>query len=429
MQFKKIAFTDVDGVLRGKYINKSKFDKGDLGFCNVVFGWDSSDQCYDTNSVTGWNTAFPDGVLTIDTTTRREVPWEKNTPFYLADFSKDETLKNVCPRSLLKSVINEYHKLGLYPKAGFEYEWFNFHKNSQTINEPDKNTITRGMFGYSLLRLSENKEFITQLIKGLSDFKIEVEGLHTETGPGVYEIAMQYTEALEAADQASLFKYTVKEIGLQHDILASFMSKWNVNLPGCGCHIHISLHDKAGKNLMTYQPGNKTEDVSTYFLEGILKYAADLLPVYAPTINSYKRLVEGSWAATTVSYGYQNRTTAVRLIANKPDHHHVEFRIPGADVNPYLALYSLLSTGLESIKNKTPLTHEEQQGNAYSDTRNTLLAKSLEEAVDIMEKNKALKKVLNPKFLDHFILTRKWEIKQYQKAVTDWEIKRYLEII
>ncbi|NLP57585.1 glutamine synthetase family protein [Lutibacter sp. B1] len=429
MKFNKIAFTDIDGVLRGKYISTTKLKKRKIGYCDVVFGWDINDNVYLQDSVTGWHSGFPDGMLTIDTNSERLIPWENSCPMYLSDFSDDENLKKVCPRSLLKDIVSAYHKLGIYPKVGFEYEWFNFEKTSETLENPQKNTITQGMFGYSLLRLQESKDFVKQLLTDLPSFNIDIEGFHTETGPGVYEMALQYKDAVNAADDAILFKQSVKEIGLQHQIIASFMAKWNTDLPGCGAHIHVSLHDKEGKNLMNLNTIENTHTISTQFLEGIMLGIAPLLPLYAPTINSYKRLTEGSWAATSVSWGYQNRTTAVRLITDYPENHHIEMRVPGSDTNPYLALYAILASGLYGITQQLKLQHKEQKGNAYENDAHIKLPKSLEEAVKLMETDSFPSKVLNKTFLEHYLMTRKWEVQQYQKSVTDWELKRYLEII
>ncbi|MCB0749610.1 MAG: glutamine synthetase, partial [Ignavibacteriae bacterium] len=282
MQYKKIGFTDVDGVLRGKYVHDSKLEKTNhIEHCDVVFGWDLNDRCYDKDSVTGWNKGFGDALLTIDKTTERTIPWENNTTLFLGDYHQDETFKHVCPRSLLKSIIAEYDKLGLVPKVGFEYEWFNFNKTDDTLQNPKDHTITKGMFGYSLSKLTERKEFSHQLLKELQAFKINVEGFHTETGPGVYEAALRYTDALEAADQATLFKLGVKEIAYQNNIIASFMAKWNADLPGCGGHIHVSLVDKDNLPVANYTQDKKIEGISEHFLSGIMEGCIPLFPLYA----------------------------------------------------------------------------------------------------------------------------------------------------
>ncbi len=427
MDYKKIGFTDIDGVFRGKYIHSSKFEKStEIGFCDVVFGWDVGDHVYGKDSVTGWKTGFPDGKLSIDISTKRIIPWDKETPLYLGDFNGDQNLSQVCPRSLLHKIVAEYHKKGIYPKVGFEYEWFNFKKNEDTITRPHENTLTSGMFGYSLLRLSENENYAKQLLTDLPAMNIPIEGFHTETGPGVYECALQHRDALDAADQAILFKYFVKEIALQHNILATFMAKWNADLPGCGNHINVSLADENGNNLLTYDADHKISGLSSHFLAGVLVGMGPLMPLYAPQVNSYKRYVEGSWAATSVCYGFQNRTAAIRLISGKQS--RVEYRVPGADANPYLALYGILASGLYGIKEGLNPKHSPIVGNAYEQSTGDKLPQSLEEAIRMMETSDIPARILNHNFIDHYLMTRRWEVEQFRKAVTDWELNRYFEI-
>jgi glutamine synthetase len=430
MEFNKIVFTDIDGVLRGKYVHADKLKStSDLEICDVVFGWDINDQCYPKDSVTGWGKGFPDGLLSVDTSTKRTVPWESNTELLVGDFEHDENLKNACPRTQLKIVLAAYHRLGIYPKIGFEYEWYNFKNTPETFNQPKAHTLTRGMFGYSLQRLDEQQAYVQQLLKDLSAFDIPIDNFHTETGPGVYEASIQYGDALAAADQAALFKYAVKSIAKQNDIVASFMAKWTEDLPGCGGHMHISLQDENKKELIQYAQNQPISGISEYFLAGILEGTKPLFALYAPTINSYKRYMSGSWAATDLNWGFQNRTTAVRLIEDRVAKSHLEVRAPGADANPYLALTAALASGLYGIQHEMKLALTEQKGNAYAQKDGITLPKSLEEAVIEMKGSPLTKKMLNAAFIDHFLMTRDFEITQHQKAVTNWEINRYLDMI
>ncbi len=253
----KVAVTDIDGVLRGKYIHKDKFlsalDSG-FGFCNVVFGWDMADQCYDNATWTGWHTGFPDALAKIDLATHRRVPWDDDVPFFLADFTDAEGGPSpVCPRQLLKKVLARGAKQGFKVLAGVEYEWFNFRETPQSLaakNYTKPETITPGMFGYSLIRAGQNQPFFKALMEEMPRFGIPIEGLHTEIGPGVYEAAILYSEALEAADRAVLFKTGAKEIGHRFGIMPSFMAKWNAQYPGCSGHVHQSLSD--GKTNVFY---------------------------------------------------------------------------------------------------------------------------------------------------------------------------------
>jgi glutamine synthetase len=253
----KVAVSDVDGILRGKYLHKDKFlsaAESGFGFCNVVFGWDMNDACYDNTTWTGWHTGFPDSTVQLDLSTYRRVPWDDNVPFFLGDFVESSGAPSaVCPRQACKRVLGRAAKAGFQVLAGVEYEWFNFRETAQSLaakGHVDPEPITAGMFGYSLIRAGQNQPFFKALMEELPDFGIPVEGLHTETGPGVYEAAIQHCEGIEAADRGVLFKTAVKEIGQRFGIMPSFMAKWSTSYPGCSGHIHQSLSD--GENNLFY---------------------------------------------------------------------------------------------------------------------------------------------------------------------------------
>ena len=247
----KFAFADTDGILRGKVIHHKKFIDGmrnGYGFCDVVFGWDSSDGTYDNVKVTGWHTGYPDQQCRIDLSTFRTVPWQDNIPFFLADFSKaDGNDLAIDTRSLLKRISKDCESMGYHPEFSQEFEWFNFKETPQSIQDKSfthLQTLTPGMFGYSILRISQQSEFYYDLFNLLMQFNIPIEGLHTETGPGVYEAAILHDHVIQAADKAVLFKTAVKEIAYKHGIMASFMAKWTETLPGCSGHVHQSLWNK-----------------------------------------------------------------------------------------------------------------------------------------------------------------------------------------
>ncbi|MGZ3872993.1 MAG: glutamine synthetase family protein [Mucilaginibacter sp.] len=434
----KFAFADIDGVLRGKVINQKKFVDSlndGFGFCDVVFGWDSSDTCYDNIKLTGWHTGYPDQMCRIDLSTFRTVPWDNDIPFFLGDFSKaDGNDLPACGRSLLKRISNQCDEMGFHPEFAQEFEWFNFRETPQSLQDKsftNLESLTPGMFGYSILRTSLNDEFYNDLFDLLLRFNVPLEGLHTETGPGVYEAAILHDHVLEAADKAVLLKTAVKEIANKHGILATFMAKWNENLPGCSGHIHQSLWTKDQSQNLFYSPDDayNMSDLHKHYLAGQLYCLPQILPMYAPTINSYKRLVEGAWAPTTVTWGIDNRTTALRVIHTSEKYTRLETRIPGSDTNPYLAMSAALASGLYGIKNKLPLTIPASVGNGYQDKRNGSLSSNLHDASIIMQDSAIANELFGEAFVDHFTQTRLWECRQFGKSVTDWELKRYFEII
>ncbi|MFD0749073.1 glutamine synthetase family protein [Mucilaginibacter calamicampi] len=434
----KFAFADIDGVLRGKVIHSKKFLDGlknGYGFCDVVFGWDSSDNAYDNVTLTGWHTGYPDKPCYIDLSTFRTVPWQDDIPFFLGDFSGDnQNGLAACPRSLLKRITAECESLGYHPEFAQEFEWFNFKETPQSLSDKsfiNPQPLTPGMFGYSILRTSENSEFYYDLYNQLSQFNIPVEGYHTETGPGVYEAAIMHSHVIEAADRAVLLKSAIKEIAYKHGIMASFMAKWDENLPGCGGHVHQSLWsaDKASNLFYDGNGVNKMSELHKQYLAGQLYCLPHIIPMYAPTINSYKRLVEGAWAPTTITWAVENRTTALRVINTSEAYTRLETRIPGADTNPYLVMAAALASGLYGIKNKLKLETPQTIGNGYANAGNGKIAANLFDASVAMKDSAVAKELFGAAFVEHFTQTRFWECKQFNKAVTNWELKRYFEII
>jgi len=436
----KLAVTDIDGILRGKVMHKDKFlssMESGLGFCNVVFGWDAADVAYEDVgiNITGWHTGYPDALASIDLNTFRTVPWEEDIPLFLADFSRQED-KNfyACPRTLLKQVITKCEDMGFMPFFSQEFEWFNFEETPQSLQEKgfqNLNPMTPGMFGYSILRSSLKSDFFNELFDLMEKFKVPLEGLHTETGPGVYEAAIKYDTILEAADRAVLFKTATKEIANKHGLIATFMAKWNIDLPGCGGHVHQSLWDKdKSQNLFHDDADNKKMSVlMKSYVAGQLKCLPEILPMYAPNINSYKRLVEGAWAPTTLTWAVDNRTTALRAITGGSTSSRLETRVVGSDTNPYLAMAACLASGLYGIENELSLDTPETVGNGYKDVKNGILPTNLNEAAQQMKNSDIAKKLFGNDFVDHFTKTRDWEWKQFSKQITDWELKRYMEII
>jgi glutamine synthetase len=435
----KLAIADVDGILRGKVIAFDKFKaiaSTGFGFCDVVFGWDSADQAYDNGVFTGWHTGYPDAMAVVDISTMRRVPWEGGLPFFLADFKGE----GICPRSLLKRVIAQAKEAGYSAYFSQEFEWFNFKAPTVAGAPPsagggwsfaDLRPMTHGMFGYSILRASQGSDFFHDLFDSLRRFEVPLEGLHTETGPGVYEAAILYAEVLEAADRAVLFKTAVKEIAYRHGILPTFMAKLSPDLPGCSGHVHQSLWTADGSRNLFFGADSPTRmsPLMESYMAGQLHCLPYILPMVAPTVNSYKRLVEGAWAPTTLTWGVDNRTVALRALPGGDKSTRLETRVVGSDTNPYLAMAACLAAGLYGIRNGLRLEIPPTRGNGYADKSHGALPGNLWEATQMMKESPIAVELFGKDFTDHFIRTREWEWRQFGHAVTDWELRRYFEII
>ena len=431
----KLGGFDVDGVLRGKYISMEKFyaavDLG-LGFCDVIFGWDSSDALYDNVQLTGWHTGYPDGLARIDLSNCRILPWEPDTAFFLVDFfKKDGAPLAVSPRQVLRTVTACAQALGYTPKVAMEYEYSFFREDPHSVRQKryqDLTPLSPGMFGYSFMRSSVHSDLVHMILDSSRALGIEVEGFHTETGPGVYETAIRYSDALSAADQGALFKTMVKILAQKHGLMATFMAKWSAGLPGSSGHIHQSLSDAEGTNL--FHDGGAQAAMSNLmrqFMAGQLALMREFAVMFLPTVNSYKRTVPGTWAPTNVTWGIDNRTTALRAIPGGATSTRVEHRLPGADANPYLALAASLASGIYGIEKKLDLPPS--TANAYAAKTAPLLPRTLDRAAALFRASEAAREYFGAEFVEHYAATRLWEARQFRRSVTDWELARYFEII
>ncbi|KAG0239317.1 hypothetical protein BGW41_007802 [Actinomortierella wolfii] len=527
----KVAGVDLDGILRGKVMAKSKFlsiaEEG-FGFCSVIFGWDMHDKTYPEElSVSNAANGYRDIVAVPDLSTYRRIPWEDNIPFFLLSFRNplERTPLAVDPRSLLKKVTDELASYGWEAMCGAEFEFFNFKVLPSGDSEfefsfmnntvlavsvkpmddvvdtnwrilrtrmegggrvkvglggdragtkfyektPDSaaekghvnlKALTPGMFGYSLLRPTVNQDYFYDLFDECAKFGVHLEGLHTETGPGVYEAALAYDTATKMADMANLFKLAVKQLGLKRGIMPTFMAKPYGDQPGCSGHLHFSIRDINTKaNLFAAgsdgdreksnvreeweasAPG--TENMSQlmrWFVAGLLTGLPSIMCILAPNINSYKRLVENYWAPVTISWGVESRVSAIRIIGPPqcpPKGTRLEMRVSGADINSHLAIAACLACGLYGIKNKLampvpPTTHEQESNVVNSKGKITAerLPKSLKDSAQAMlAPNSIARQVLGDEFVDHYGATRMYEYRAWETAVTSWEHARYFELV
>jgi glutamine synthetase len=433
----KVGVHDVDGILRGKYLHIDKFFSaldGGFGFCDVVLGWDANDQLYDNVTYTGWHTAYPDAPVRIIPESCRDLPTEPGGLFFLCEFA--DKAEAVCPRGTLRRVLARAEKMGFKVYCGFEYEFFVFEETPHSVREKGfKNLkpISPGYFGYSVIRNSVYAEWYSELLAFCEKMDFSVEGLHTETGAGVLEAALRVSTGLEATDRAALFKTFVKVLAQRRGWMASFMAKWSKDWPGCGGHIHISLWKDGKKPQGAFYDAKKPykmSDTMRSFVAGQQALMPEMLAMVSPTVNSYRRLIPGFWAPTSATWGVENRTTALRVIPGSEKSTRVEFRVAAADGNPYLALAAAVGAGLWGIENKLKLG-EPVKGNAYDKKHPAKLdlPRSLMEAAGRLRASKPARQLFGDDFVEHYAATREWEEREFRKAITDWELDRYFEII
>lgn len=432
----KVGVFDIDGILRGKYLSADKLESAlnnGFGFCDVVFGWDSADQLYDNVSFTGWHTAYPDAEARLLPETLRRIPFENNLPLVLGEFTG--RAEAVCPRSLLRRVLDRASNMGFAVKAAAEFEFFLFDETPATIREKNYRhlqPITPGAFGYSMLRSCVHADFYHDLLKTCAAMDLEIEGLHTETGPGVIEAALQVDDALRAADKASLFKTVAKILAQRRGWMATFMARWSSDWPGQSGHLHTSLVDRASAEPVFFKEDEpfQMSDLMRWYVGGQQVLMPELLAMIAPTVNSFTRLVPGHWAPTAATWGFENRTCALRVIGGSAKAQRVEYRVAAADINPYIALAAAIGSGLWGIENKVE-PDEPIAGNAYEakPAEKRSLPATLWDAAARLRTSSPARELFGDAFVEHYAATREWEEREGRKAVTDWQLARYFEII
>lgn len=434
----KVGLFDVDGVLRGKYMSREKFfsalDKG-FAFCDVVLGWDSNDQLYEHTGVTftGWHTGYPDAPVRIIPESCRELPMEDNMLFFLCEFS--DPASNVCPRNLLSRVLGKADAMGFSALAAFEYEFFLFNETPDSVRAKgfrDLQPATPGYFGYSVLRNTTHSDWYHELLAMAEQMDFPLEGLHTETGPGVLEAAITVDGAQSAADKAALFKTFTKVWAQKRSMMATFMAKWSNDYPGQSGHIHMSLRSLADGSAVFHdqdQPMNMSA-LQRHFIAGQQRLMPEFVAMFAQTVNAYSRMVPGFWAPTDATWGCENRTTALRLIPGSEKSQRVEFRLGSADANPYIALAAALGSGLYGIEHQLE-PFDRVTGNAYEQDHpaELKLPDNIADAASALRASKAARELFGGEFVEHYAASREWEGREFHRHVSDWELQRYFEII
>jgi len=435
----KLGLTDIDGVIRGKYVSMDKFAalmEKHGGFCDCVFGWDVDDQLYEADGYTGWHSGFPDTGFKLLADTERWLP-EENSPYFIAQFIEtDGAIHPLCPRTRLLSVLDRFAERGLTVRSGFEYEFFVFNENPHSVRAKgyrDLQPLTPGNFGYSVLRSSVESDLFGGLMDYARALDCDLEGLHCETGPGVWEAALKSKMGVEAADRANLFKTFAKVFLQKRDLIGTFMAKWSMDYPGQSGHFHFSVGDEDAVNQFFAEHGaNGMSSLQRHAVGGVQKYLPELLVMLAPTINSYTRLVKGAWAPTAATWGIENRTAAIRVIPGSRNSQRIECRVGGADGNPYLVAAAVLAAALQGIEEalepSAPVA-----GNAY-EVQDALppdqqFAGDLRSAAERFAGSEVAARHLGSEFVDHFVMTRLWECGEYERNLNSWQLERYFEII
>ena len=432
----RVEIPDMEGSLRGKYTSAAKVLKGKGATLSDVFYVLSVRDDVFESELTGVPTGFPDVIGMPDWSTLRPVPWERDTYAVVVDMhTKQRTPLSVDPRRALRASEARAAAAGLEPRFGVEYELYLFH-----IGEDGDRALRSGRprellsagrewQAYSLWRFADIHEFVAEVDGMLRDYGVEVEAWSTELGYGMIECAIAPLAPLAAADAAARFKLAVKELAKRHGMVASFIAKWDYTQSGSSGHLHQSLL-RDGANAFWGGEMDALSETGRHYLGGLIACARELSAFSTPNVNSYRRPSPELWAPTNATWGYDNRQAAVRVITLEESSARLEYRRPGADLNPYLSIAACLDSGLYGIE-KGIEPPPESPGPAFDNTDAPAYPTTLDEAADALDGSALARGWYGDELVTHYVTSRRAEA-EYVRAIAnaqvpDYELARYFE--
>ncbi|MFE5535342.1 glutamine synthetase family protein [Streptomyces sp. NPDC056492] len=426
-----LAFPDMQGRLQGKRFAAQFFLDEVLAHgtegCNYLLAVDTDMNTVDGYEMSSWDRGYGDFAMHPDLATLRRIPWNPGSAFLLADLAwNDGSPVVAAPRQILRRQLDRLAEHGYTAMVGTELEFMVF----QDTYEQAWNSGYRGLtpanqynIDYSVLGTGRIEPLLRRIRNEMQAAGLTVESAKGECNLGQHEIAFRYDEALTTCDQHAVYKTGAKEIASQEGVSLTFMAKFDER-EGNSCHIHLSLGDADGRNAMAGDGPGGMSPVMRHFLAGQLAALRDFSLLYAPNINSYKRFRPGSFAPTAVAWGVDNRTCALRVVGHGRSM-RFENRLPGGDVNPYLAVAGLVAAGLYGIEHRLELP-EACAGNAYT-ADFAHVPTTLREAAELWENSEIAKAAFGPEVVAHYRNMARVELDAYDSAVTDWELRRSFE--
>jgi glutamine synthetase len=426
-----LALTDMQGRLQGKRLSAEfflaevarEFSEG----CNYLLAVDVDMNTVDGYQISSWERGYGDFVMRPDFGTMRRVPWHQATALVLADLLwLDGSPVLESPRQILQRQLARLAERDLIALAGTELEFVVYtdsYEQAAAKNYTDLVPANGYNVDYSILGTSRIEPLLRRVRNGMSGAGLYVESVKGECNLGQHEIAFRYADALTTSDNHSIYKTGAKEIAAQDGMSITFMAKPNAR-EGNSCHVHLSLRGTDGTPVLAGDGPHGMSKLGEHFVAGQLAAMREFTLLYAPNINSYKRYVPGSFAPTSVRWGVDNRTCAIRLVG----HGHslrAENRTPGGDVNPYLAVAGMIAAGLHGIDNELPL-EPAFEGNAYADT-SLRVPHTLRDALELWQGSQIARAAFGAEVTEHYANYAQVELAAYDAAVTDWELRRCFE--
>ncbi len=424
-----LAFADMQGRLVGKRVAARLFreDVAEHGAeaCDYLLAVDVEMNTVDGYPISSWETGYGDMVLTPDFDTLRLIPWLPGSALVMADLTTPDGVGvDVSPRAILKKQIDRLAEKGLVPFVGTELEFIVFDDSFRAAWGKGYKDLTPASdynIDYALLASTRMEPLLRDIRLGMEGAGMYCEGVKGECNFGQQEIAFRYMEALATCDNHSIYKNGAKEIADAHGKSLTFMAKYNER-EGNSCHIHLSVRGTDGSAVMA--DGQGMSKLMEHWIAGLLHTMREMTLFFAPNINSYKRYVEGSFAPTAVAWGHDNRTCSLRVVGHGAGL-RVENRVPGGDVNPYLAVAAIIAGGLYGIENELEL-EPMFTGNAYQSDK-PRVPSTLRDAAALFDASAIARAAFGDAVVNHYLNNARVEQKAYDAAITDWERVRGFE--
>lgn len=429
-----VCFPDMQGRLVGKRVTGHFFLEsaaGELHACDYLLALDMDMEPVPGYAASSWDKGYGDFAIRPDFGTLRRIPWLEGTALVLGDvFGHDGQPVPHAPRTMLKRQLARLAERGMVAKFGSELELYVFDETFESAHAKHYRDLkTAGWYieDYHVFQTTKEEGLVRAIRNGMDAAGIPVEFSKGEWGPGQEEINLRYAEALEMADRHVVYKNGVKEIAWLQGKAVTFMAKWNEELAGSSCHVHSSLWSRDGDKALFFDDDDPQgmSKLFRHWLAGQLACAREMTWFLAPYVNSYKRFQAGSFAPTRASWSFDNRTAGFRVLGHGAGL-RVECRVPGADVNPYLAYAATVAAGLHGIENELEL-EPALEGNLYENEDAREVPKTLREALAALEESVVLRAAFGDEVLEHYLHTGRWEQSEADRRVTDWERVRNFE--
>ena len=430
-----VAMPDMQGRLMGKRVAGRFFLDSvveETHGCNYLLTVDMEMEPVPGYKAASWELGYGDFVFKPDLATLRPVPWLEGTAIVLCDLLDHQGHAPIphAPRTMLKAQLARLAERGWTAKMGSELEFYAFNQSYESAYEQGyKDLKHSGWYieDYHVFQTTKEEPLIRAIRNGMEACGIPVEVSKGEWGPGQAEINLRYAEALEMADRHVIYKNGAKEIAFLQDKAITFMAKYAFDLAGNSCHLHSSLWDAASDRPLFADPDDAhgMSQLFKHYLGGLLACASEMTYFLAPFINSYKRFQAGSFAPTKAAWSFDNRTAGFRLLGPGAGT-RVECRIPGADCNPYLAFAATVAAGLHGIDNELD-PGEPFAGNVYEGESAPDVPKTLRAALEALDNSSVMRAAFGDAVIDHYLHAGQWEQEEYDRRVTDWEVKRMFE--